>query len=326
MNIPYISILTPTFNRVKYLHSLINSLINQKFTNIEWIIGDDGSTDNTEDLIKKFIPKLKFSVIYIKSSKRIGKASMDNILINKAKGKYVVWCDSDDFFVDDILNDIFLHIKEIENNNNLSGLVFQNLNEQGVSQSFDKKNIPKLKEIVNYKELLNYLIGDATFFVKNKIIKKIYFKEVDFVISEGSEINKVFKNELFLLSNKIVKIMQRNSNDRVSSSKKLKFNRGMTYSLAEYINKENFYNSNFKKKLYDVSNLWRYSIHGDISISKLYKIWPLFQNKIHLIIYLLPGVILAIYDIIFKGIEKTHIEFEQNKKDYKISIVKYNEK
>ena len=63
-----ISVLTPTYNRVNTLPNLYNSLIkNYKYQkNIEWLIMDDGSTDNTEELVKKWIKEslIKIENIY----------------------------------------------------------------------------------------------------------------------------------------------------------------------------------------------------------------------------------------------------------------------
>ena len=59
-----VSILTPTFNRGKLLYKLYNSLINQSNKNFEWVVIDDGSTDNTKQVINKYISDNKISIKY----------------------------------------------------------------------------------------------------------------------------------------------------------------------------------------------------------------------------------------------------------------------
>lgn len=320
MSIPYISILTPTHNREKYIFNLGKSLTKQNSKNIEWLIGDDGSTDKTQRVIEELSLILEIKIIYIKSSKRIGKASMDNILIKNARGKYVVWCDSDDYFVDNSFSVIKTFLKEIDiTNKNLSGAIFQNINQNGISQSYSN-NIPSHKEIVNFEQMKNYLKGDATIFLKNNILKKIKFKEVDFLISEGTELDKVMKHNYFYISNKVVKIMDRTAKNSVSHGKKLRFSRGMAYSMFEYIDNNNFIKLSFKEKFYEISNLWRYSIHGDVSIFLVWKIWPVLKKNKYLFFFIITGLLLALIDILSFKVEKTHIEFERNKKNYKLTI------
>jgi glycosyltransferase involved in cell wall biosynthesis len=320
MLIPYISILTPTHNRENYIINLGKSLHKQNIKNIEWIIGDDGSTDKTQKVIEELSLFLEIKIIYLKSSKRIGKASMDNILIKHARGQYVVWCDSDDYFVDNSFIEIKRFLREIDSQNkNLSGAIFQNVNQDGVSQSY-KGNIPKHKEIVNFEQMKNYLKGDATIFLKNKIIKKINFKEVDFLISEGTELDKILNEKYFYISNKIVKIMNRTAKDSVSFGKKLRFSRGMAHSMFEYMDDNKVMQLSLRDKFYEISNLWRYSIHGDISIFLVWKIWPVLKKNKYLFFFLIPGILLAIIDIISFKVEKTHVEFERNKKNYKLTV------
>ncbi len=93
-----ISIITATHNRANYIKDLYNSLKNQTFKNFEWVVGNDGSDDNTDMLIKKFIKEKKVRIKYISSDLRIGKTKIDNIIIHLAKGKYRCYCGSDDYF------------------------------------------------------------------------------------------------------------------------------------------------------------------------------------------------------------------------------------
>ena len=95
---PLISILTSSYNRKNYLLDLLNSLKNQNFKNFEWIIGDDGSNDNSYEMILSNKDNISFDIKYIKSSHRIGKAKMDNIILQNMRGKYLIYCGSDDYF------------------------------------------------------------------------------------------------------------------------------------------------------------------------------------------------------------------------------------
>lgn len=94
-----ISILTPTYNRKKLLERLYKSILKNLDYGIEveWLIMDDGSTDNVEEVIKKFISENKFDIQYY-SQKNKGKMEAINNLMPYATGELIIECDSDDYF------------------------------------------------------------------------------------------------------------------------------------------------------------------------------------------------------------------------------------
>lgn len=90
-----ISIVTPTFNRAYILPQCYESLKQQSCPNFEWIIVDDGSTDNTELVVKQFLEENKVPITYIKQQNG-GKHRAHNTAVKAAKGKLCVCVDSDD--------------------------------------------------------------------------------------------------------------------------------------------------------------------------------------------------------------------------------------
>ena len=93
------SVITPTWNRANYLQRLYQGLLAQSYQNFEWIIADDGSTDETESIIRHFTLGATFPIIYIRYSHRVGKIRVDNEAIRQAQGLLTVWVDSDDYLV-----------------------------------------------------------------------------------------------------------------------------------------------------------------------------------------------------------------------------------
>ena len=89
-----ISVVIPTYNRGKVIRKSIESVLNQSYKNIELIIIDDGSTDNTEFVVKKISDN---RIKYIKLNENKGACYARNIGIKKAKGKYIAFVDSDDY-------------------------------------------------------------------------------------------------------------------------------------------------------------------------------------------------------------------------------------
>lgn len=102
-----LSIFTPTYNRAYSLTRVYESLMRQTDKRFEWLIIDDGSTDNTENLIKQFIKGLhEFEIRYYKQEHK-GKPSAQNLAIDLANGDFFITCDSnkymDDHSVENIL-------------------------------------------------------------------------------------------------------------------------------------------------------------------------------------------------------------------------------
>lgn len=94
-NTVFFSIIIPTYNRAALLPKTIESILQQTYTNFEVIIVDDGSTDNTEEILK---PLLSNKVIYLKKING-ERAAARNYGTQHANGQYINWFDSDDIML-----------------------------------------------------------------------------------------------------------------------------------------------------------------------------------------------------------------------------------
>lgn len=91
-----LSIIIPAFNTAEYLERTINVLVNQNLKSIEIIIVDDNSTDNTEELVARFVSRHD-TVKYICNKNRVGAGAARNIGFQYSSGEYVTFIDSDDW-------------------------------------------------------------------------------------------------------------------------------------------------------------------------------------------------------------------------------------
>ncbi len=94
-HMPKVSVIIPTYNREKYITETINSVLKQTYSDYEIIVVDDGSTDNTEQLIKE---QFGDKIIYLFKTNG-GPASARNLGIRVAKGEYIAFLDSDDLWM-----------------------------------------------------------------------------------------------------------------------------------------------------------------------------------------------------------------------------------
>lgn len=96
----FLTVFTPTYNRAYTLHLVFNSLQQQSFKNFEWLIVDDGSADNTAELVEQWMKQADFPIRYIHKENG-GKHTAMNEGIRSAKGQWFLVFDSDDACVSD---------------------------------------------------------------------------------------------------------------------------------------------------------------------------------------------------------------------------------
>ena len=93
--IPFLSIIMPVYNAEKYLEDSITSILDQTMQDFELILINDCSTDNSRRLCEKYVQQ-DSRVVMIHLEKNGGAGNARNIGIQKAKGKYITFMDSDD--------------------------------------------------------------------------------------------------------------------------------------------------------------------------------------------------------------------------------------
>lgn len=95
-----VSIVSPCYNGALYIHRLLDSVLSQNYEHIEFIIVDDGSTDNSKDVIDSYMPKYSrrgYSLSYIYQQNSGQAAAVDKAL-KHVTGEFLIWPDSDDYF------------------------------------------------------------------------------------------------------------------------------------------------------------------------------------------------------------------------------------
>jgi glycosyltransferase involved in cell wall biosynthesis len=102
-----ISIIVPVFNSAKYLEKCINSLLKQNIDNTEIILVDDGSTDNSQEIIKEYSKKNSDRIVCILNEENHKQGAARNMGIKIARGKYITFVDSDDWISNEYCNKMY---------------------------------------------------------------------------------------------------------------------------------------------------------------------------------------------------------------------------
>lgn len=174
MENPLFSIIIPTYNRAHILPKTIGSVLAQTFSDWELIIIDDGSTDNTKDVVIAFQDK-RIHYIFQKNAER---SAARNNGIRNAKGLYICFLDSDDFYEVNHLETLYSQIQK----HNLPVALFFVHASHFINQV---KTIPAMVSIENDPILYFYTqpVIPARVCIHNEILKTIRFDE-DIVIVE----------------------------------------------------------------------------------------------------------------------------------------------
>lgn len=200
-----LTIFTPTYNRVDKLEKIYRSLCKQNFKSFEWLIVDDGSTDQTEDLIFNFISERKIDINYFKKSNG-GKHTAFNFAVEKAKGNLFFCVDSDDYISDTCVQNI---IEIIQSENFNGGVIAYKSNEEGMLLS---DTFPKGIRYSNMLELeLDFKCkGEFSLVIPTQILKQSLFPvfENEKFITESVIYDKISNNCKFIILDKILTICE----------------------------------------------------------------------------------------------------------------------
>ena len=199
-----LTVFTPTYNRAHTLRRLYNSLTCQSSFDFEWIVVDDGSTDDTEDLITELSKRnKKFPIIYCKQSNG-GKHRAINRGVKMAHGDYFIILDSDDWFSDNAIEIIKKRVSEIQHDDKFCGIaglrVTPELETIGTECSYEILDTT----FFNYRFKLR-VNGDRAEVIKTNIMREYPFPEFE---------NENFLGEAVIWNNIASKYETRFTNDR----------------------------------------------------------------------------------------------------------------
>ncbi len=180
-NEPLVSIVIPVYNAAPYLEECLDSLIAQSWKNLDIVCVNDGSQDASLSLLEQYAEKDRRIRIFSKENEGRGAASARNRGLAEARGEYVQFCDSDDFFEPDMVESLVK--KSIETGAEVvicRGQVY----DHGLQRVTGKLSHPDLQYVpsdgaFSWKECPKYICEIADFYAWNKLYKRALLDEYD---------------------------------------------------------------------------------------------------------------------------------------------------
>ena len=159
-----VSVIIPVYNVEKYIERCLESIVNQTLKEIEIIIINDGSNDETSKKLEKFLGDVR--VIYIKTENR-GQSAARNKGLKIAKGEYIGFVDSDDYIDLDFYEKLYKRIKETNSDIAAASIV----RHHGTFEKW-RVNYDLNKSTTDKNEMFNLVKYPNQSYVWNKIYKK----------------------------------------------------------------------------------------------------------------------------------------------------------
>tara|TARA_Y100000588_G_scaffold90076_1_gene96692 strand:- start:5246 stop:6184 length:939 start_codon:yes stop_codon:yes gene_type:complete len=216
---PLVTVIVPIYNVEKFLHNSLKSVQNQSYKNFECLCINDGSPDNSIDIIKAFTKDTRFKLI---DKKNEGVGATRNLGIKEAKGDYICFLDSDDCYHPEFLSTLVKGI--IENDVDFASSSFTEVPEDFNYNNFSHKTF-KTNSLKFDNPIKDYFRKDVNVFVTiwNKLYKKDLVKDMSFVKDIHPAEDDIFTFQCLLKSktfsyNKAELVYYRQREDSVTKS------------------------------------------------------------------------------------------------------------
>lgn len=260
-----LSVVTITYNRAHTLNRVFESLMQQTYKEFEWIIVDDGSTDNTEEIVNSYIAKAWFPIRY-KKKNHAGKYEGANLSYELITTKYFTNCDSDDEMVPDGLEKLMKLWGEVPKDK--YDRIWCVTARCADSETGELVGSPFPKDVNNYsgkklRKIIMNTSGEKQSCRKLEIVKQFPFpilKDTSKLVPDmaWTRINALYDQ---YCSNEIASIYYQNSTDSLAKSpskeRKLAYYYYAVMVINEYLN-QFFYNPDVRMSFITITRCgWR---------------------------------------------------------------------
>lgn len=264
MNNPLVSIIIPTYNRGKYIKKAIDSCLNQTYSNIEVIVVDDCSPDNTKEIVTSYEDK---RVKYFRNDENSGAPYSRNRGIELSNGEFVNFLDDDDKL---LAKKIELQLRKFENSDvNKLGVVTCDVSYKRSDIYSVKKNRKKGRIYVDL--LKSYCVfGTESMLIKKEAMSNVEFDSQLLSNQEYDLSIQLAKNWNFDYVPEVLTEKYESENQiSFNFDKKLKGTKRLWEKYRKEFKKENVYLYNFFRFRYLIFKYWIGKLFGKKVYSKL---------------------------------------------------------
>ena len=283
-----LTILTPTYNRGGVLPQLYDSLKKQTCKDFEWVIVDDGSKDNTQEVVKAWLSDSDFPIRYF-FKENGGKHTALNYAVKQIESELTFIVDSDDTLTTDAVETVLRYHKRYEDEKNICGYAFLRAYPDG---SVNGKEFVPNERVASYTEAR--VNSDDTMADKAEVFKTACLKEFPFPEYQGERFLgedivwvRMARKYMMVHINKAIYVGNY-QDDGLTKNRRL----NNIKSPIGCMNREKeFMGPEFKKK-YRVKAALQYIIYGkfaNVSVAEILKNTP---DKKLTLFCLIPGLIL----------------------------------
>lgn len=279
-----LTIFTPTYNRAYILPKLFESLLSQKNKNFEWLIVDDGSSDNTKELLEDFKSKADFKITYVYQENQ-GKHVAINTGLSIVESDFFLVVDSDDILCQNFSETIEFKLQKLKESKNLAVIAFPR-KQKGTENKLQINNVFQNEIISTPIELFNtYNIrGEFSLIFKARIAKEYRYPVFngEKFIRESVVYNRIAKKYRFMyVPNAIVEAEYLEDGLSFKFGELLKTNpKGTALAMKEIMNNEA---NPFTERVTAADNFWTYeSIYNSSFFDKLKQIKTLEMKYVFL--------------------------------------------
>lgn len=178
MKVELVSVISPCYNVGRYVARLLESLLAQSYKNLEIILVNDGSTDNTSEIIQAYIPRLEgegYRVIYVEQENG-GQSCAVNNALKLVTGAYLAWPDADDWLTPDSIERRVRFLQSHPDVGMVRGNVERISAVDGCSMGFMEPSLDKAVHLQSFFELL--LLEKTWYPPVTCLVRMSYFDEV----------------------------------------------------------------------------------------------------------------------------------------------------
>ena len=268
-----ITLFTPTYNRADLLHRLYVTLILQTYKNFEWVIVDDGSKDNTKDVVSSFVKEGKLNIHYVQQENG-GKHRAINTGVGLAKGELFFILDSDDILPNNALELVVKTFQPIKHEMSFAGVsgIDGNFDGRIIGSGLPDDSIDCNSVDIRYKF---HVTGDMKEVFRTSVMKEFPFPDIEGekFCPEALVWNRIAQKYKLRYFNKIIYKVEYQPEGLTSNIVKVRMKSPITSMMcyAEMLE----LNIPFKDKFKAAVNYWRFRLcyNGNGSYPKVSGLW-----------------------------------------------------